>query len=134
MTRPLFPRTLLLGVLFVSSGFADADVVQCSSETGAVTYTDVPCDKGMDTVRSSGPKGFIITIRNAPPASASVEASAPRGVPSMKKVAANSPSRDAMTLQGARNSVQLQDQASLQLRQEKLAALELKHQQGWFSF
>jgi hypothetical protein len=136
MTHNYVARTIALGcMLVVFAGFARADIVQCVDDTRAVTYTDIPCRNGDDAAR-------VAVLINPSAAGAKVAPSkrtfaAPRKVREAISVKKRESNRglalDVTTLKAARSSMLLNDQESYFLRQQKLAALDLKDQR-WFNF
>jgi hypothetical protein len=136
MTRHYLTYAIFLGCMLVAfTEFASADIVQCIDDTGAVTYTDVPCRNGADAARSSGlstPSAF--SANSAPPARIVAIADEPReAVAVMKRMQRRGLALDVATLQAARSSMLLTDQASSVLRQQKLASIDQKNQR-WFAF
>ena len=141
MNRQTLAPTISLGCLLLAfGGFANADIVQCTGGAATVTYTDGACQSGANAVRVSGAaNGFVVNLRTSDTAaekpSAFVVLKEAREAARIKKtMEARTVSRDAATLQGAKTAMQMDDQAALLSRQERLVALELKGQQGWFRF
>jgi hypothetical protein len=141
MARQTLVPTISFGCLLLAfGGFANADIVQCAGGSGTVTYTDGACESGSNAIRVQGPsKGFIVTLRTPEatvekPSAFIVAKEAREAAWTKKARETRAVSRDAATLQGARTAMQVDDQVALSSRQEKLVALELRGQQGWFRF
>jgi hypothetical protein len=117
--------TIFLGcALLALSGFASADVVQCTDSGGKITYTDVACRHGDNTasvatvshpvaakIKALSPKAFALAQK----ARESTWAKKPAG-------ARNLP-LDVATAKMARSSILEIDAERIFLRRQKLVAL-----------
>lgn len=108
-------RHALLSSLFLAcmmsagSALAGTEIVKCIDAGGHVVLTDQPC-----------PVGNELALAPAPAAAPAER----RRDPWIKKAAGIAPmTRDAMTLKAARASMQMLDNASSMLRQQRIAAL-----------
>lgn len=134
MARHTFTYAVFFSCLLVAfANFANADIVQCIDDAGAVTFTDVPCKKSADVVRvsadSSSVSGGAALLARSATAAGKIHPSGSVKKPARKRGLA----LDVATMKAARSSMLLRDQESYLLREQKLAALDQKNQ-GWFSF
>lgn len=128
MAQHCLSKTLFLGCVFVAfTQLASAEVMQCVSPAGTVTYTNVSCPLNAE-VASNGK----VSSTDSPSVT-----SAKYGQATSVKTASNSRRKslaiDIETLKAAREAMLLMDQESSLLREQKLAALDEKNR-GWLNF
>ena len=136
MNRKIAARAILIAsMLCASSAFAGStDVKKCISESGQVTLTDEACPSGAQTVKIISTPGAIGTEQyageSAEPRALATERYGAARIPARYPVLARSaaPARglslDVTTLRAARASMQLFDNASNSLRQQRVAGLQ----------
>jgi hypothetical protein len=136
MAHHYLSRKIFLGcILVVFSGIASADVVQPIDNTGTDSYMDVPRRDVADAAPASAlANRSAVSAKVSSQARAFAAARKAREAAWTKRAANNhGNARDVATLEAARSSLVLADNASSLLRQQKLAALE-KKDLHWFSF
>jgi hypothetical protein len=133
MNRQIAARALLLAsVVFASSAFAgNNDIQKCVTETGHVTLTDEVCPSGAQTVKViSGPADTEEQAAVPHVRTVSTERFGPARVPArnIAQMKHTAPSRgltlDVSTLRAAHANMQMFDNASSSLRQQRLAGLQ----------
>jgi hypothetical protein len=111
-----------------------ADIVKCVDSSGAVTYTNLPCESTADAVRSPAVLGPA-EARNQDVQFAGLSYvgwEAREGAAKFREKKRHA-SPDVNTVKAARNSSLARDKASSFLRQQNLVALDLRNP-GWFDF
>jgi hypothetical protein len=133
MNRQLAARALLLAsVVFASSAFAGSnDIQKCVTDAGHVTLTDELCPSGTQSVKVISGPGDAEEQADAPRVrTMSTERFGPARVPAriVAQLKHSAPSRgltlDVSTLRAARATMQMVDNASASLRQQRLAGLQ----------
>jgi hypothetical protein len=125
MIHSSFTPTIFLGcALLALSGFASADVVQCTDSGGKITYTDVACRHGDNSTS-------VIPVSR--PVTAKTKALSPKAFALAQKVRestwAKKPASnrnlplDVASAKMARSSILEIDAERIFLRQQKLVAL-----------
>jgi hypothetical protein len=136
MKRQIATRAIIIAsMVCASSAFAGStDVKKCISESGQVTLTDEACPSGAQTVKIISTPG---AIGNEQPAGDTAEsrvvaserygsARIPVRYPALLRTStpARGLSLDVTTLRAARASMQMFDNASHSLRQQRVAGLQ----------
>jgi hypothetical protein len=132
MNRQIAARALLLAsVVFASSAFAGSnDIQKCVTETGHVTLTDEVCPSGTQSVKVISGPGDDEQAGAPRVHTVSTERFGPARVPAriVAQMKHSAPARgltlDVSTLRAARASMQMFDNASASLRQQRLAGLQ----------
>lgn len=133
MNRQIAARAILLAsVVFASSAFAGSTEIQkCVTETGHVTLTDEACPSGTQTVKViSGPADGDVQAGAPQARSVSTERFGPARMPAryVTQMKHSAPARgltlDVSTLRAARANMQMFDNATASLRQQRLAGLQ----------
>lgn len=135
MSRQTFKHTLFLaGMLIVSTAFADPELARCADSDGHVTLTDAPCQERGEVVLEAAPVSepdITASVAADPAAGKAIvrlrTVAAPAGLRQSawvkKALSGRSVPLDVETLKAARLNMQAQDNASLALRQQRLASL-----------
>jgi hypothetical protein len=132
MNRQIAARAILLAsVVFASSAFAGSNEIQkCVTETGHVTLTDEACPGGTQTVKVISGPSDADQAGAAQARTVSTERFGPARVPAryVTQMKHSAPSRgltlDVSTLRAARANMQMFDNATSSLRQQRLAGLQ----------
>jgi hypothetical protein len=131
LTHPIFFCFMLL----VFAGPAGADIVQCVDEAGMVTYTDVPCKKGVDAAQVSAlGNRSTVKLRVASTVGTLAVARVSRDGAWTKAGTGNRRvGLDMETMKAARSTMLMMDRTSSLSHQQNLVALDLRNQR-WFDF
>ena len=132
MNRQATTRAIFLaGMVFASSAFAAGnDIQKCVTESGHVTLTDEVCPSGSRTVKiiSAAETSQVVASASATVATERYAMAAripARYLPPMKSTApARGLSLDIATLRTARANMQMVDNATQSLRQQRVAGLQ----------
>ena len=134
MNRQASTRAIFLAAMvFASSAFAAGnDIQKCVTDSGHVTLTDEVCPSGSRTVKiisapaEAGPERVVASATATVATERYAVARIPTRYPTMMRSAA--PARglalDIATLRSARANMQMFDNASQSLRQQRVAALQ----------
>ncbi len=125
MTRhPIIFSLSIACALVAVPGFANAEIVQCTSETGAVTFTDTACSPDADVIATGSGES---SSDNAPGSSRADNFSNAETARATTWAVKNFPHRqlalDAETVKAARATMILRDSASAAAHQQALAQL-----------
>lgn len=123
MTRyQIFHSTLAACVLLAAAGLVQAEIVQCTTEGGAITYTDAPCQIHAQTVHVSSPdKATGVVIGHGPATKDFAAAERARSVAwKIKRPATRHMLSDVAQLKMAKAATVSMDLERVALRQQAL--------------